>query len=112
MANDWQRAGEFIARRRRRVGYRTQEDFARQLNVSASTIGNLERGRRDSYSPGFLDHVEDALGWTPGSIERTVQGGRPRDSMDPYLARVLAVWPSVQDQTKKILVEWLEAAIR
>lgn len=112
MADDWKRAGDFVARRRRLCGYRTQLDFAHVLSVSESTIGNLERGNRSSYSPGFLEAVEEALGWVHGSIERTVQGGRPRQHVDPYLARIHSMWPQTQEQTKKFLVDWLANAIR
>lgn len=112
MANGWTSAGEAIAKRRKLRGYRTQADFARRLGVSESTIGNLERGTRTSYAQGFLESVEDAIGWLHGSVERMVQGGRPREYVDPYLARVHAAWPQLEEQIKKVVTEWIENAVR
>lgn len=113
MANGWQHAGELIARRRRVVGYRTQLALAQAVGVSESTIGNVEKGNRNGrHSPGLFDSIEAALGWTPGSITCAAEGGKPKLLPDPYLARVLALWPQLQDQTKKILVEWIETALK
>lgn len=113
MANGWQHAGEVIATRRRVCGYRTQLALAKAIGVSESTIGSVEKGTRNGrHSPGLFDSIEAALGWMPGSIVRVAEGGRPKVATDPYLARVHSAWPHLQEQTKKILVEWVETAVR
>lgn len=56
---------------------RTRESFAEATKLSTRILGDLEKGRRDSYSQGTLLVVENALEWEPGSIQSILDGGDP-----------------------------------
>lgn len=114
MAEHWKHTGDLIATRRRVCGFTSQEKFADALGVSKSTVGNLENGRRKGrHAEGFLEHVEDLLGWVEGSIMQAgEQGKAPRVKADQYLARVHQAWPKLDEQAKKIVVDIVESAIR
>lgn len=83
----WQRLGALLAQRRRELGYRRVAPFVRAHNLShRKTIDDLERARRDNYSPATLAHVELIYGWQPGSIAAVLAGLPPAAITGPVPA--------------------------
>jgi hypothetical protein len=81
--------------------------------VSVRTVEIIESGSHAGRPrETTLAKIEQALGWGPGSMERIVAGGRPRDMADPLLARVLAAWPYLSGEEQVRLVELAERLAR
>lgn len=90
--------------------WRTREEFAHATGLSARTLDDLEAGRRDNYLDATLAAVEVTLGWQVGSCLRVVGGGKVRREMDPSLARIMAVWPTLSDDARAMLADVAERA--
>ncbi len=103
------RLGRLILHERSRQ-WRTREEFAHATGLSARLLDDLEAGRRDNYLDATLAAVEITLGWQAGSCLRVVGGGRPRRELDPSLARVIAVWPSLSADARAMLADIAERA--
>jgi transcriptional regulator with XRE-family HTH domain len=101
-------AARIAAERSRRRHSRAA--FAKAAGVSVRVVDDLERGRRDNYSDATLAAVEAALGWEFGSAMRVVSGGRPHREMDPYLAQLVEVWPSLSPDARAMLARLAEYA--
>lgn len=112
MAKDWKRAGNEIRMLRAGLGYKTLAEFAAKVGLSNETIGNIENGRRESYSPGIQVAIEEALGWAQGSFMAVVEGRQPTHKEDPLLDRLRRAWPNMDEQTKKVLVEIIERLLQ
>lgn len=105
----WLRLGRRIKRERGRKGYPSVRAFAAATGLSVRTINSIESGSSGSRPrEATLARIEVALGWLPGSAERIVQGGRPRDAVDPLLARVIAAWPRLSGDGQVQLAELAE----
>lgn len=70
------RLGERITAARARLRL-TQQELADEIGVSVKTINNLETGRTGPPRPGTRTRLEDALGWSAGSIRTVLAGGQP-----------------------------------
>lgn len=101
-------ASRIAAERSRR--WHSRAAFAKAAGVSVRVIDDLERGRRGNYSDATLAAVEATLGWEFGSALRVVQGGRPRREVDPYLAQLVEVWPSLSMDARAMLARLAEYA--
>jgi transcriptional regulator with XRE-family HTH domain len=99
----WERAGDQIREARTRAGYTTISEFARACHVGAKTIGDLERGRRDNFSPKTIYRVEAVLGWPEGSILRIVEGRRAIRNHDPQLQLVIDAWRYLSPDARRII---------
>ncbi|MFI6168898.1 helix-turn-helix domain-containing protein [Nocardia sp. NPDC051052] len=75
--DDWTRLGRYVRTRRKAVGFATARALAAEMEVHERTIGNIERGARDSYNASTLTALEGALGWSPGDTGRILDGGEP-----------------------------------
>lgn len=91
---------EFVAAlvRQRRIDLGMSQ---RALGTAAGTtdrlVSDIERADRTTYSEAKLRGISRALGWTPDSIERILNGGRPVEeqpaaapSMDERIAALEA----------------------
>ncbi|WP_328313152.1 helix-turn-helix domain-containing protein [Streptomyces sp. NBC_00442] len=78
MDQDWAALGEALkaARKARRPEVR-QDDVAAALNISRSTIANIEGGQRFSKVTGAIRAYAQFLNWTFDSPERVLAGGEP-----------------------------------
>ena len=103
----WRRLGRTIARERA-PQWRSRREFATAAGISARTVDDLERGRRDNYLDTTLAAVEYALGWQPGTCLRVVQGGRVRRHVDPQMERVWAAWPHLSNKERAAVAELAE----
>lgn len=112
MARDWTAAGTLVRERRVRLGFKTAKEFAAKVGVSVETIGNIENGRKTAYSLGVQAAVEDALNWVQGSFMAVADGKEPRTKPDPLFDRIRAVWPKLDQQSRHMVVEIVEAALR
>lgn len=61
--------GRLVVFRRVKMGYKTRADLAKAAGITARTLGDIEKGRRSSYSASTLARVEQALDWHAGQIQ-------------------------------------------
>lgn len=99
-----------LAERSRR--WRTRDDFVAATGLSRRVLGDLERGARSNYAASTLAAVEAALGWSPGSCERIVQGGRPVINIDPLFLRLRDAWQYLTPDARRMLVAIAEQTLR
>lgn len=90
----WGELAEHV-RRCRALTDKSQRAFGREAGLSERTVRKLESGVEHSYDLTTIDRVEAILGWEHGSFTRVVEGRKPIDKHDPYLARILAAWPKL-----------------
>jgi transcriptional regulator with XRE-family HTH domain len=64
-------------RQRRGQLHQTQEQLATQAGISNSTLRQIETGHRTQPTAKTIHNLEQALGWTPGSIQRITTGQQP-----------------------------------
>lgn len=76
MTWDWPRLAAAIKDRREVLGL-TQKGLADRIDVSDTTIRNLEGGRTFSRLPPSIRPLEMALGWQAGSARAVLDGGEP-----------------------------------
>lgn len=109
----WQRLGRRVKTERGRKGYPSVRAPAEATGLSPRTIQAIESGSRAGRPrDATLARIELALGWQPGSAERVVEGGRPREAVDPLLARVAAAWPQLSGDGQVQLAELAERLAR
>jgi transcriptional regulator with XRE-family HTH domain len=111
VSDGWQRLGRRVKAERGRRGYLTAGELAAAAGLSVRTVETIESGAHTGRPrETTLAKLERALGWQDGSVERILEGGRPRYVTDPLLERVVAVWPQLagDDQIRVVgLVERL-----
>lgn len=109
--NEWARLGrEVVAARSAR--WHTRKEFAAVCGLSIRVVSDIERGRRDNYDPATLGTIQNCLGWEPGSVERVLNGGKPKVAVDPLLKRLHDAWPHLSTDAQRMLVRQAEDAIR
>lgn len=78
---NWKHLGAHITQGRlARVPRWLQKDLAEATGLTTRTIGNYERGNPPKSAPRIPDGyyaVASALGWSAGSIEDLLKGGKP-----------------------------------
>lgn len=77
-ADAWHRLGQ-EARARREAQRLTQTWVAQQSGASLEWVRGLEHGTVTSGTHKVLAGVEAALWWRAGSVEMTLEGGRPEE---------------------------------
>lgn len=70
--NGWQAAGRLVKQRRERLGLR-QDELAQYGGPRVSTVGKFERAAQESFPLRTQHQLENALGWTRGTIEDYVK---------------------------------------
>lgn len=60
---------EVVTRRREELGL-TKSDLARRAGVTRSTIHEIENGARHKLQPATYRHLDSALQWDPGTLQR------------------------------------------
>ena len=98
------RLGDLIRARRRDLGLYTVVDAARRADISRDTLAKVEAGEK--AKPVTYRKLEQALEWTPGSIDRILDGG------EPTLVRPPAHDPRPEPQHRPVLAEETVALIR
>lgn len=87
----------------------TQTDVASRGGPSLPTIQSIEAARTDRYKSRTLHDLEDALGWTRGSVDLVLEGKEPGllvtqgDEASSVIAAVLAD-PHLLPEAKQHLV--------
>lgn len=89
---DWERAGRFVRAARARRGYATVEAFAEACGFGATTILDLELGRRSNFKDTTLARVEGELGWPDHLIEELAGGAAFPLDLDPDLQLLVDLW--------------------
>lgn len=111
MAARWGALGREVRRRRRELGFRTLDDFARAARIGARTLGTLERGEAP-VSEETLSVVELALRWEPGSCAAILSGGRATPSHDAEVRPIVESWSSLDDRARRVILAVWEALRR
>ena len=73
---DWNRLGRYVVRRRIELGWSAKQ-LAEHAGMSPRLVGEIENGRRTSYSAKTVMALEGALLWQQGSVEDVLVGGEP-----------------------------------
>lgn len=77
---NWERLARLIVGRRVELGFGTREAFAQTSKISSRLLSDLENARRPSYAPSTVAKLEQALQWTPGSVDSVLAGRQPQPS--------------------------------
>lgn len=113
MITGWERLGRRIKAERARKGFRTARELAEAAGVSPRTVEIIESASHTGQPrETTLAKIELALGWQPGSAERIVEGGRPREATDPLLQRMISAWPQLSGDEQVYLTEIAERLAR
>lgn len=73
----WVALGEEVIRRRVELGMRTRRELVEASGISRKTLGQIERGDRESYDRATLAQLEQTLRWPPGQATAIVQRETP-----------------------------------
>ncbi|MET8985939.1 helix-turn-helix transcriptional regulator [Nonomuraea wenchangensis] len=73
---DWQRLSRFVKERREHLRL-TQHDVSARGGPSVATVRNIESAAAEGYRGRTFSQLEDALGWTRGSVDAILHGGQP-----------------------------------
>lgn len=90
--------------RERAQRWRTRTAFAQATGVSVRLLVDLENGKRTQYRAETLASVERMLGWAPGEIEASAEGGAPRRRTDRDLTRLVNAWPRLSPRDRRTLL--------
>ncbi|QIK83020.1 helix-turn-helix transcriptional regulator [Sanguibacter sp. HDW7] len=82
---DWARLGREVVHARARTGLDTSKALADKMGVSARIVGEIENGRRESYSTTTIAKLEQALGWVEGSVSAVLAGSAPTSVRPAYV---------------------------
>ena len=113
---DWERLASYVRERREELGL-TQEEVASRGGPSTATLRLIENNATDSYRQKSLRQLEDALGWTRGSVlailagdEPVLHGGQPgaQRYADPTLQGIWEL-PGLTEEERRIAVAFIEA---
>lgn len=99
---DWARLGARVAAERARQGH-SAASFAAAAGLSSTTVDSIEHHRKQSYDPGTIALLEQALGWQTGSVTRILSGLEPKPVEDPDLAAVINAWPRLSPGARRML---------
>ncbi len=102
-----ERLAEAVGARRIELGIRTAKRLAEASSVSPRLIGEIENGRRKSYSRTTLWALDDALRWKPGSAQAILDGGDPTPMSEPASAPAGVASSSSTTMNDRAIVERL-----
>lgn len=75
----WRRLAGAVRARRDELGLK-QVELATKAGISEPTVRVIEGARRRSYQKATLRALSQALGWTPDSADRILEGQDPEPS--------------------------------
>lgn len=107
----YQRLAEYVSGDRARKGFRSRAAFARSIGIGKRTLDKIETGVPASYRPRTQAVVEMGLGWTPGSFQRVIEGGRPRRVLDEQMAALMELWPRLPLEARTMLLRLAAEAV-
>ena len=88
----WVSLGAEVIRRRVELGMRTRRELIERSGISRKTLGQIERGDRESYDRATIAQLEQTLRWPSGAVQQLVSTGRermvPLDDPDPLDAKL------------------------
>jgi transcriptional regulator with XRE-family HTH domain len=90
---DWRRLGEEVERRRGQLGFGSRREFAEKTGFAEKTLGDVENGRRDTYSPVTISRLEAALRWPAGAVDAILRG----EPVPPDLAAAFPPYTGLLD---------------
>lgn len=73
----WKRVAERVRVRRDDELGLSQEQLAAKADIGTATIRKIETAAQDRYNRSTLRQLTRALGWTPDSIDRILEGQDP-----------------------------------
>lgn len=95
--SQWKQLAQQVISRRTQLGMKTTKALADAAGLTARMVGDIENARRENYSAGAKAQIENALHWTPGSIDDILSGREPgvsgtlRDSAGRVINRFTAI---------------------
>ncbi len=108
--SDWKRLADYLRSAMDRQRIRSQRDLAHVAGVSPRTVGDLLRGVERKWIPTTMPAIERAVGWSPGSARRILDGGEPDDGRtNPYThPKDRAIWDAdhLTDDEKRELIAY------
>jgi transcriptional regulator with XRE-family HTH domain len=104
---DRQRLADALRKRRAELRL-TQTAIADRAGVSLATVNQMERRQRDDFRTVTKALIEAVLRWTPGSIDRLLEGGDATPLPEPQLTAVPSTDPSLPSELAR-MVEQLPA---
>lgn len=75
--SDWQRLADYLRSAMDQRQMRSQRDLADAAGVSPRTVGDLLRGVERKWIPTTMPAIERAVGWSPGTARRILDGAEP-----------------------------------
>lgn len=105
---DRQRLADALRKRRAELRL-TQTAIADQAGVSLATVNQMERMQRDDFRTVTKALIEAVLRWTPGSIDRLLEGGDATPLPEPQLTAVPSTDPASLPSELARMVEQLPA---
>jgi transcriptional regulator with XRE-family HTH domain len=76
--SDWNTVGTLMRARMTQLAM-DQQDVVNVSGVSRGTVGPILNGEGGNYRPKNLAKICAALGWTPDSIDRILEGREPAE---------------------------------
>lgn len=98
------RLGNYV-RNARAEKFTTLSAWAKHLNISERTLGDLERG--NGAGPNTIAAVENALGWVPGSARDILNGGEPSLLEQPAASEPEPSLEERLDRLEATAEEWI-----
>ncbi len=105
-SNGWQMIGRIAKARRERLGL-NQDELAAYGGPRVATVGKFERAAQPSFPLRTQHQIENALGWSRGTIEQYVSA-REIESLDENTFadwEVELVEENVPDMGRALLIE-------
>lgn len=112
-ADNWQRLGDALIRRRGQIGYPRRAAFVRAKNVSKSNariLAAIENNERQSYDRETLIYFEDLYELETGSIRKVIDEGGELTPVNDVKIADLRPAESAERQELHRLVDHLPSA--
>lgn len=107
-AEGWRRLGDLV-RQERLKRQRTQGEFADEIGMSVSQVGNIENAYKQTYDLDTLWLVDIAMGWKIGSAERVSKGLDPEVEPEPDMPRRLReLWAGLTPEQRQAVIGLME----
>jgi transcriptional regulator with XRE-family HTH domain len=104
----WRRLGDLV-RQERLKRRRTQAEFAAEIGMSVSQVGNIENAYKETYDLDTLWLVDIAMGWKYGSAERVSKGLDPEVEPEPDMPRRLReLWAGLTPEQREAVIVLME----
>lgn len=102
---------DLVIRRRAELGYRNQEDVARDAGVGVTTWRQVEGAKQEGYRPVIEAAVTRVLGWPPDMLSRIAKGEDPPPSENETVNRRLDAVEEAVEELRAGVAELRQAVL-